>query len=94
MQYCRDFSRIRLDAFLAHHMTQKSDGLSSKATLAWVEFQIHFPKLAEHCIQMLDVLTPSLTVDIEVVNKDLQKCAPQVLEHLSHGSSESARCVL
>jgi hypothetical protein len=52
-------------------MTQKGDSLSMKATLAWVEFSIHFPKFAEHRIEMLKVLPPTFTVHIEVINKHL-----------------------
>jgi hypothetical protein len=75
MQHCFDFSRIESDTLFAHHMTQKSDSVSNKATLAWVEFQIHFPEFAEHCIQMLKVLPLAFTVHIEVVNEHFQKSA-------------------
>ncbi len=69
MQHNFYFSRIGLDTLLAHHMTQKGDSLSSKATLAWVEFQIHFPEFAEHHIQVLKVLPLAFTVHIKVVNE-------------------------
>jgi hypothetical protein len=82
MQHRFDFSRIGSDTLLTHHMTQKSDSLSSKATLAWVEFQIHFPEFAEHCIQMLKVFPPAFTVHIEVVNEHFQKSASQVFKDL------------
>jgi len=78
MQHRFYFSKIGSDALLAHHMTQKGDSLSSKATLAWVEFLIHFPKFAEHRIQMLKVLPPAFTVHIE----HLQKSASQILKNL------------
>jgi hypothetical protein len=79
MQHRFYFSRIGSNTLLVHHMTQKGY-LSSKATLAWVEFQIHFPEFAEHRIQMLKVLSPAFTVHIEVVNEHFQKSAPKSLK--------------
>jgi hypothetical protein len=58
------------------------DSFSSKATFARVEFQIHFPEFAEHCIQMLKVLPPVFIMHIEVVNEHFQKSASQVLKDL------------
>jgi len=80
MQNCFDLPRIWLGALLAYHMAEKCDGLSSKATFVWVQFKIYFPEFAENCIQMLEMLPPTLTMYIEVINEYLQKFATQVLK--------------
>jgi hypothetical protein len=63
-------------------MAQKCDGLSGKVTFVWVQFKIHFPEFAENYIQMLEMLPPTLTMHIEVINEYLQKFATQVFKDL------------
>jgi hypothetical protein len=82
MQNYFDFPRIWSGALLAYHMAQKCDGLSGKATFVWVQFKIHFLEFTENCIQMLEMLPPTLAVHIEVINEYLQKFATQVLKDL------------
>jgi hypothetical protein len=53
MDYGINLAKVWLGPFMTNHMTQESDTHGSKTTLAWIQFQIYFPKLEEDNIQML-----------------------------------------
>jgi hypothetical protein len=80
MQNYFDLPRIWPSALLAYHMAQKCDGLGSKTTFVWVQFEFYFLEFAENCIEMLEMLPLTLTVYIDVINEYLQKFATQALK--------------
>jgi hypothetical protein len=68
MNYGIDLARVWLGPFMTNHMTQEGDTLGSKTTLAWIQFQIHFPKFEKDSIQMLQMLSPILDVHIKIIH--------------------------
>jgi hypothetical protein len=66
-----NLAKVRLGPLMANYMTQESDTPSSKTTLVWIQLQIYFPEFEENGIQMLQMLSPILTVHIEIVDKYL-----------------------
>jgi phosphoserine phosphatase len=63
-------------------MAQKCNVFYSKATLVWVQFEIHFHEFAQNRIQMLKMLPSTFVVHIEVINEHLHEFATQVFKDL------------
>ncbi len=82
MQNCLNLARIWSGAILTNDMAHKCNAFCNKATLIWVQFEIHFPEFAQNHIQMLKMLPSTFVVHIEVINEHLQEFATQVFKDL------------
>jgi hypothetical protein len=94
MDYDINLARVWLGPFMTNHMTQESDTLGNKTTLAWIQLHIYFPEFEKDSIQMLQMFCPIFAVHIEIVHKYLQEFVSKLFENYGHGSSEGAGCVL